>query len=687
VIAATISSCGSGNTAVFAPGTYNLSSRVYVPCGVSLAGPQVPWSNPSQYTAIIKSKVVGGAAFRFSGCSTAASVEYLEFDGGQPSPDGGQILYFPSGTSNMTVSHNYFHGNQGNAVNPEFNDSLVYFDGNANSPVSNDDSVTWNIFGGPTTNDCSNLMKNYSYSGLGGNGGMCNGLGLHNGFENLLVENNIFQYMEQGMKVYEHTGQCVNCVIEYNDYNNIHRINFETQADIGGSQPTSMLIRYNSIHDQYYTNYGAWGFSSANGCTTGCVTNTDYNVIINNVLATGSEYTPGAIEVWGSPGTTSNYNLIQGYWANGIMTSYTGEFTYNYNKICMKYGGSPTPPGRGGYFNLETSNPHKGVPAYIGNTVTASATCAQTSTTPMIAPAGGSFTGPQEVTFYNPGTDINANTGIWYTTDGTTPVPGSGTAKYIASGGSITLSSSATVRAVGMWGAGNQPTSYPAGYGYVPSPVVSADYTITSSAPVAPKSTGRTLKRVVLRPEYGGATMTIGSTVQMVAQATYSDGSTGTLPDSEGNVITWWNTSDHAVAKISSQGHVTAVGPGSVNVEAMVGSVQATPWSMTVTGEAEPPASSSAKIVGGYLSNPGSVNTAKPGGPDIQFTAYAIYVDGKTRTLPDTFGNKAVWSSSDPSVCTVSSTGIFTPVSAGKCTVHAVTSPGGVKLNGWGMTL
>jgi len=72
----------------------------------------------------------------------------------------------------MTVSNNYFHGNQGSASNPDFIDSLVYFDGNAGSAVSEDDTVLWNIFGGPGTNDCSNLMSDYLYPGLSGNGGL-----------------------------------------------------------------------------------------------------------------------------------------------------------------------------------------------------------------------------------------------------------------------------------------------------------------------------------------------------------------------------------------------------------------------------------------------------------------------------------------------------------------------------------
>jgi hypothetical protein len=71
--------------------------------------------------------------------------------------------------------------------------------------------------------------------------------------------------------------------------------------------------------------------------------------------------------------------------------------------------------------------------------------------------------------------DTGANTGVWYTTDGSTPVPGSGTAQYYS--GPFTISSSTVVKAVGMWGAANQPSSYPAGYGYVPSAVVTATFT------------------------------------------------------------------------------------------------------------------------------------------------------------------------------------------------------------------
>jgi Chitobiase/beta-hexosaminidase C-terminal domain/Bacterial Ig-like domain (group 2) len=629
-----LNSCGSGNTATFAAGTYLLSSMLQVPCGVSLAGPEVAWSNPSAYTATLSSSVTGDPAVVFSGCSTAASVHYLNCDGGRPSPDGGQCFFFPAGTSNMTLSYNHFYGIQGSVDSPNWYDSMVRFDGNASSSVSSNDTVAWNIFGNPSLGDCSNLMTNYTYAGLGGDGGYCNGLGIHNGMENLVVENNIFQFVEQGMKTFEATGECVNCTIAYNDFNNIHRINYETQADIGGSQPTSMYIFYNSVHDQFDTNFGSWGFSAANGCNSGCATETNYNVLINNNDATSAGgYTPGAIEVWGSNGTTDSYNLIQGYWANGIMTSTTGQFVYTGNNFCMSNGGSETTPGSGGYFNSETSNSLPYTATATANTFSRSNTCAQTSVAPVISPPSGSSSGSQTVTFTNPGQNRDKNTGIWYTTDGTNPVPGAGTAKYISSGGSITVVGTMTVKAVGMWGAANQPTSYAPGYGYVPSAVVSAVAIGNQSVPE------KTVVSGYLRPKSGANTMTAGNTLQMTAYVTYSDGSTGTLPDAYGHVVTSWNTTNHAVAKISSLGHATALAAGSINMEAMIGALKLTQWTVKVGATAVPAAqpAATAAISASSAANVQAEVAAQPQaspGADSQAGAAPVTQTGLTALTP-----------------------------------------------------
>jgi hypothetical protein len=79
------------------------------------------------------------------------------------------------------------------------------------------------------------------------------------------------------------------------------------------------------------------------------------------------------------------------------------------------------------------------------------------------------------------------NTSIYYTTDGSTPVPHSGTTHLYT--GPFPITATTTVNAVGMWGAANQPASYPSGYGYVASSVVSATYTANAGAVVMGNST------------------------------------------------------------------------------------------------------------------------------------------------------------------------------------------------------
>jgi len=86
---------------------------------------------------------------------------------------------------------------------------------------------------------------------------------------------------------------------------------------------------------------------------------------------------------------------------------------------------------------------------------------------PVISPAAGTYVNSVNVTI----TDATPGATITYTTDGTTPVPGSqGTA--IASGGSFTLTSSATVQAV------------LSATGSTNSSLASAAYTVTTSTPL-----------------------------------------------------------------------------------------------------------------------------------------------------------------------------------------------------------
>jgi hypothetical protein len=103
------------------------------------------------------------------------------------------------------------------------------------------------------------------------------------------------------------------------------------------------------------------------------------------------------------------------------------------------------------------------------------------------------------------------------------------------------------------------------------------------------KSSKPTLVSVYLAGKQDAQTMVMGGTLQITAYGSYSDGSVSPLPDAQGNAVTGWNTSDHAVAKISTLGHATAVGTGSVNIEAMVGEIAAGPLTVTVTESSDPP--------------------------------------------------------------------------------------------------
>ena len=564
-----ISACSSGQTAVFPAGSWTITSTITVPNGVTMTGPVVGYSPIHNQTAVL-GLGSGFAGPMFFGSSGSASQiwEYLECNGNEPSPNGGQCFYFPAGVSNVTVQNNYVHGNQGNTSGEYWNAGLIYFDGSSSSAVDSNIVVKNNIVGKNSYGDCSNIMQNYTYAGLGGDGGYCVGLGIHNGMNGLTVTNNIFQFMEQGMKIFEEQGECVNCVIEANDYNNIHRISFETQANIGGSQPTSMTIAFNSIHDQYYPNFGSWGLSAANGCGSGCNTATSDNVIINNVQAAsaGGGYTPGAIEIWGSnPGssTTQNYNLIQGYWANPLDYSSPGGFVSNNNTLCISgtvVASSPPPVGTAGgvYFANETENPMPEGPATAtGSSLTNMPTCVQTSVAPTISPASGNISGTVTVTFTNPGGGRDANTGIWYTTDGSTPIPGLGSAQFNASGGTIAVTSPATVKAVGMWGAYNQPTSYTAGYGYLPSAVVTATYTSGAQYYLSPtgsdSNSGLSTSAAWLSPNHA---VNCGDTITAAA-GTYSSGNFqsgkwGMVTCSAGNNVAWLKCATFDACKVTA---------------------------------------------------------------------------------------------------------------------------------------
>jgi hypothetical protein len=134
-----------------------------------------------------------------------------------------------------------------------------------------------------------------------------------------------------------------------------------------------------------------------------------------------------------------------------------------------------------------------------------------------------------------------------------------------------------------MWGAANQPTSYPSGYGFVASNVVTTTYSATgsikrpagvanssdsptgkiaaatSAAAELPGAASATLESVVITPSQ--AVVAIGSSTQLKAVATFNDGSTKDVTADFG-----WQSSDARTITVNASGVLTGVASGPATI-------------------------------------------------------------------------------------------------------------------------
>jgi regulation of enolase protein 1 (concanavalin A-like superfamily) len=78
-------------------------------------------------------------------------------------------------------------------------------------------------------------------------------------------------------------------------------------------------------------------------------------------------------------------------------------------------------------------------------------------------------------------------------------------------------------------------------------------------------------------------TMVKGDTLQFSAYGVYSDGSVSLLPDTEGNAVTAWHSSDRALARVSRSGDVRAVDAGKVDIQAVIGNLYSAVWTLTIS--------------------------------------------------------------------------------------------------------
>lgn len=606
-IAAAAAAGGLSNLVQFAAGNYSVTSVITVPCPVyplTIQGPVVAWSKTPGQQALLTGPVAGSAAVSISPCSTPITIQYLAWNGTEPSPDGGGFIYVSPGVSNLTIQYNYIHGNQGGVSSGGESDTLVWFDGYSvqGEAVDLGNTVAWNIFGhsndGTTLNaDCGTLSDLFTYQGgtYDAVGGYCASIGVYGQHTNFTIANNIIQYQEEGIKFYEcgstAATECylTNVNVNYNDLSFVHRIFMETQASPAGAGHN---FNDNDVHDPTNPAWGSWGFSEAE---IGPMTNVN-NVMIGNNPPYGSggagggvltscpaSYSsaciPGAFEWWGDP-TTLITNMTEGYWFAGAAYGYEADATATNNYGCGYYIAN--------YNTLIISEGYGATPPTESGNVTGPAACAAiASATPVISPTpSGSYSAPVTVTLTdagvtNGGVGPQGNTTIYYTTDGSPPSTSSTPCNPTPGSTSCTISVApgSTVKALGMWGAINQPGSYPAGYGFVPSAVVSATYGSGAATPLSSIA----LACVPTALSAGGSTSACTLT------CTYGTSSDNcTTPDGQGNGGTY-TSSNPVVASVSTLAVVTPLSAGNTNIGASVGVLNAIPVPISVTTSGAPP--------------------------------------------------------------------------------------------------
>jgi hypothetical protein len=470
-----ISSASRGDTISFSAGTYNASSSFELKCGVTYTGPVA-----TPPTALLSASFPRGSRDIFNlapGCKSPTTIQYLGFQ------NAGGIFVITT-NANITITHNQFTGLP--CCASQAHSPAIYFDGGRNpkdptAQILSNATVTWNTFGDPTSCSTPDVEPMLSYSA--DTAGNCAGIIVQSTTKGMTISNNDFIHLGEGVHflcVYGPSGceppttvTTSNVTAQFNDFSGIHRMGWEEQP-----QPTdNILLEYNSFHDPTHPFHGTFDLSLA-CCNSGATVPgviVENNVLIQNV-PTGPHpaYIGYGIEAGGN-GARYNNNLVEGL-NNAPMIAWgvgTPPWEIKNNYICSPVNKQ---------FIKEEGNWKQKMPAQVGN-VTSAKCEAIASAAPTISPSpSGTYSERVKIALTDGGLTTDpgprGNTSIYYTTDGSTPTTASNlyTSPFFVTPGT-------TVKAIGMWGSGANPKSYPPGYGFVPSAVQSAYY--------APPKTGR----------------------------------------------------------------------------------------------------------------------------------------------------------------------------------------------------
>jgi Fn3 associated/Bacterial Ig-like domain (group 2) len=592
-IQAILNTAGSapGNTVMFSQGTYSLTSTLWLPCseGTIYSGPVVGViTQTNMPSAILISTVATNFAMTTNSNGTTftggqgCTVQYLRFTGTQ----GGVYVTHPS--SGIVIQENYFTLNNPPVGGSE-SQQAVYLDGlsnNGQDPTTgaSNITITWNVF----YNNCSRINAAGGDNGNVDSGGLCAATMVKAYNNHLIWTNNTVNLIEEGLKLIEQAATqqtSLNADVENNNMQGNSRIMIESQQDTNGVG----TYDHNAFYKPNNPNNGTFELSIPEWVASAAPTHSaNDDVYIGNVPITG-ETGSGAhygigLELGGA-GSIATNSLFQG--GNGPDSCGAG---YGCSGWSIILGGAMTGATITGNYlsgtdvwtgtvnNTGDSVGYEGgaTPSNAGLVISDNQVVQTSTTIPTVAPTISPVSSSSASTVTLSDSDSAHGLSIFYTTDGTTPAifaPGqsAGTSKVYSA--PFAVAAGTQVKAVASWGQGaNQGILFPS-FGYVPSSVVTG--VVTPS--------GKTIKSAYLRTKSDGNTMAVGNTMQMTAYVTYSDGTTGTLPDAAGNVVTWWNTTNHAMAKISSLGHATALAAGSINMEAMIGALNVSPWPVIIS--------------------------------------------------------------------------------------------------------
>jgi hypothetical protein len=587
-IQSTISNAAVGSVVNFPP-RLDVTAPITLKCGVTYSGPV---GNPAVLNSTFGQ---GGSIFRInaSNCGQPTTIQYLKF-----ANSGG--LYVQTPFDNLHLLHNQF-GNlpccNGGASNVAVWIESVNTSSNTAAMLTNA-VFDWNQFGDSAS--CispQNGMTNHN-SPEDSQVGACNGIVVYSSVDGWQITNNTFFHVAEGVHIncpnYGHQrypceppGGAVhrNITVRYNDFNQIHRISWEQQAQ----QVSGEDWEFNSEHDWFQPYFGSFGISMAccyNG-TSAPFMNVSNNTVIFNTSASPGRYGYG-MEAAGHL-ATYDHILLQAAHSSGSASG----LAYG----CGPVGSMSNNTVQGGFGNEYIINENYGFPCgtdrtparFTGN-VTGPNVAAVTSVAPSISPASGNYSGLVTITDagYLSGPQPLGNTSIYFTTDGSTPTVNS--SLYT---GPFNVAGNTTVKAIGMWGTGANTRSYAQGYGFVPSPMVSASYS-GSGSPIPPPVVPDVpvVPVVPVAPTLGNLTgaylhstdnkLIIGKALAFTTIGKYSAGPD--TPIANGAIL--WTSNNPAVLAVDQAGVATAIAAGVANVQARIGSTYSSPWTVTVSAPA-----------------------------------------------------------------------------------------------------